>query len=348
MILKLENIKYLYPDGFEALCDVNAEIENKSFVVILGESGSGKTTLFRVITGISDPIEGSIFINDQDVTKATTSSRDLTMIFQNFVLYPHMTLYENVLTGLNGFGLSDEEQDVKTKQILTEFGLRDYLNFKPRHVSDGQKQRVAMCKALVREPSLFLMDEPLSNLDLPQRVRIKQELKQIYEKRNSTFIYITHELADAEMLSTVVWIMDRGRIVQTGTLEEIRKNPKTYKSFVLVNGGNINEFQVTYKGGYAYNQAFKMKLDKQKKDNNYTLCITNKDVVLDKNGPIKGTLLSTKITPQGFLLNAKLKDDSLLSCLISEDEEEEYEYKEGEEISFSFPESKTYLFKARN
>lgn len=343
MILELKNIKAIYSDGFVALENVSVALKNKSFVVILGSSGSGKTTLFKVITGLLDPIEGEVIINDKDVTNLLTESRDISMIFQNYVLYPHMTIYANVFMGLNGFNISNEEKDQRAKKILSEFGLRNYLNFKPRHLSDGQKQRVAMCKALVREPSIFLMDEPLSNLDLPQRVRIKKELKEIYERYDTSFVYITHELHDALMLATVVWIMERGRIIQTGTIEEIRNNPVSLKAFNLIYGGEINKTQGTLANGqltiYDTTIAF------TKNDiasGNHTIAFTYKDAFLCKEGPIEGKVLTQKITPNGILTTIAVNNTDEIS--FYSDDEEENILKVGESIRLQLKVEKLKLF----
>ncbi len=343
MILELNDIKYSYSDGYIALEKVNASVEKKSFVVLLGESGSGKTTLFKVMSGLFDPDEGSVFINGQDVTGVKTASRDLTMIFQDFVLYPHLTVYHNVMVGLNGFAMSEEEKDMRVKEILTEFGLRDYLNFKPRHLSDGQKQRICICKSLIREPSLFLMDEPLSNLDLPQREKIKRELKSTFLKYPSSFFYITHDLKDAETLSTLLWIMDKGRIIQQGTLQEIRDNPRTLKAMELVYGGDLNEYQVRFDGRFVENEAFRAPFEGKRTKKDYTLAFSSKGVDADPNGPIEGEALSLKMTSDGLLLNAKLKDGTLLWCAVDED----FEIEPGSLVRFRLKTGKAHLFQAK-
>ena len=342
MILKLKDICASYPDGFQALENVNASIETKSFVVILGESGSGKTSLLNVIAGLLDPSTGSVSINDKDVTNLLTESRDLSMIFQNYVLYPHMTVYGNVMMGLNGFAISEDEKDKLAKQILAEFGLANYLNFKPRHISDGQKQRVAMCKALVRDPQLFLMDEPLSNLDLPQRVRIKKELKDIYERYNTSFIYITHDLMDAEMLSTQVWIMDYGTIIQTGTLSEIRKNPRTLKAFQLVYGGEINMIPAKYENGNLSFLNQSIKFDSNKKGGEYTLACSYSDFFVSKDGPFEGLVSSIKVTSKGLILHVKINESEV--CCYYDDSE--VEINEGDLVRLQIKSNNIKLFKS--
>lgn len=346
MILELKDITASYPDGFTALKGVNASFDEKSFVVILGESGSGKTTLFKVITGLMDPSEGSVTINDKDVTNLLTESRDISMIFQNFVLYPHMTVYGNVIMGLNGFDLSNEEKDLRAKQILSEFGLSNYLNFKPRHISDGQKQRVAMCKALVREPSIFLMDEPLSNLDLPQRTRIKKELIDIYKRYETSFIYITHDLQDAEMLATVVWVMDHGTIVQTGTVKEIRKNPKTLKAFNLINGGEINSYKGTIKGNKLElgNQSYNVE-NPREISGDCLASFSYRDVLMDDNGPIESEIITGRVTPKGVLVTAKYLDNEL-TFYVNDDELDDDQIKEGTKLRLRIREENIKIFKS--
>ncbi len=344
MILELKDVEYSYPDGYLALEKINASVLNKSFVVVLGESGSGKTTLLKIISGLLDPDKGNVFINDENVTNVKTSSRDLTMIFQNFVLYPHLTIYHNVMIALNGFDMKDEEKDIRVKEMLTEFGLRDYLNFKPRHLSDGQKQRVCICKALIREPALFLLDEPLSNLDFPQRTKIKYELKNIFNKYNSSFIYVTHDINDAELLSTLIWVLDNGRLIQQGSIKEIKDNPKNLKVFRLINGGNINEYEVEYDGKNIFNNAFNIPYVDKKAKKQYTLAFAYNDVVVDENGCIEGEVLSLKVTPNGLIINAKLKDDTLLSCVVDSD----FEIDVGEVIRFTVKKDKIRLFNIKS
>ena len=346
MILELKDIKYTYPDGYIALENLNATIEDKSFVVVLGESGSGKTTLFKIIAGILDPDEGNVYLTDIDVTNMKTASRDLTMVFQNFPLYPHLTIYHNVMLALNGFDMSEEEKDMRVKDILTSFGLQYYLNFKPKHLSDGQKQRVCIAKALIREPSLLLLDEPLSNLDLPQKIKIKAELKDIFKKYNSTFIYISHDIKDVEELSTLVWIMNNGQIIQQGTLKELKEAPRNLKVFQLVNEGNLNEYDVEFDGKYLKNNAFSIPINEKRTKKDYILAFTYTDTYVDENGPIKGEILSIKMLPSGLYINAKLKDDTLIGSIIEDDEE--INIKEGDVVHFNVKPNRLKLFSAKS
>jgi len=310
MVVKVKNLNFTYKDGLKALSDISFEIKEKSLVVILGESGSGKTSLVKNIAGLLNPDSGRVYINGEDVTDFITASRDLTMVFQNFVLYPHMTIYENVLTALNGFDLSWEDKDIKVKNILEKFGLRNYLNFKPRHLSEGQKQRVAIARALIRKPLLFILDEPLSNLDAPQKKKIRKELKRIYESGSSTFLYVTHDVDDAEYLSTHVLLLDKGHLLQTGTINDIKNHPISLKAARLIYGGEINEID---NGDYP-------KLVKQIAPNTKTIVIPYRHIKPSENGKIKTTFRSAKIVPKGILLSLVSEEGLELYSLISDDE----------------------------
>ena len=342
MVLKINHVSFDYPDGVSALRDINLEVPNKSFVVILGESGCGKTTLLKVIAGLLDPQQGQVIINDEDVTTFTTASRDLTMLFQEFSLIPHMTVYENVLMSLNGIKLTNEEKDKLVKAILEQFGLRHYINLKPRHLSVGQKQRVAICKSLIREPQLFLMDEPLASLDLSQKFRLKIELKNIFNNVPSSFIYVTHDYLDAEYLADYLVIMDKGKIIQTGTFKEIRDNPKTIKTATLINGGNINSFEVSVVSNQLKNDDFTLKNTAKHEQNKNILIIPYKSLVLKEDGPIKGEFMSSKLVNGDQLITVKLPSGNMIYAQIQDDE---IEFKEKDIVCFDV--LSYYLFPAK-
>ena len=331
MMLKISDLSFEYPDGVKALENINLEIRDKNLIVLLGESGCGKTTLVKLICGFLDPKAGHIILNDEDITNLTTASRDLTMVFQNIVLYPHMTIYENVMTSFNGIKLSEDEKDERVKNILTQFGLRNYLNFKPRNLSLGQKQRVAICKALVRKPALFILDEPLSNVDVPQKKAILKELKQLYEKMDSSYIYVTHDIEDAEYLSTYVVLLDKGKAAQTGRINDIKDNPNSLKVANLIYNGLINCIERSDTSPLS-------KLFESKK-NSQTLCIPYKGIKIHDSGEFSGKFLSAKITPKGIQLSLRLENGDELSILV---DEEEIPYKENDIVHFDVV--KSFLF----
>jgi len=338
MVLKIDNLHVVFKNGFSALKGVNFEIPQKSFVVILGESGSGKTTLLKAIAGLVDASEGSIFINDENVTDIMPMYRDVAMVFQDFVLYPHMTIYENVLTGLNHFPLSEDKKDERVKQILIEFGLKNYLNFKPRHLSDGQKQRVAICKALVREPLLFLFDEPLANLDLPQRLAIRDELKEIFRKHQTSFVYVTHDIKEAEVLSNHIVILSEGKVIQEGHISEIRKKPVSLDAAHLIYGDELNILH-----SYEWNTPLAINFFEDhiaaniSKENDATIAIPFHEITVAKKGDFDGLITKIITTPNGVILKMKFKslNNAILQCYINSDEIMNYQINDVVEIKIN-------------
>ncbi|MFA7032004.1 MAG: ABC transporter ATP-binding protein [Bacilli bacterium] len=336
MILKIDNLRVTFKNGITALDGVNFAIPKKSFIVILGESGSGKTTLLKTIAGLIDAREGSVFINDEDVTEIMPMYRDVAIVFQDFVLYPHMTIYENVLTGLNRFPLSEEKKDERVKQILIEFGLKNYLNFKPRHLSDGQKQRVAICKALVREPSLFLFDEPLANLDLPQRLAIRNELKEIFKTHQGSFIYVTHDIKEAESLSDHIIILKDGKVVQEGQINEIRKQPVSLDVARLIYGDELNILSTREWNNKTANNFFQNIVSLN--DNlDSTIAIPYRSITIAEKGDFSGVISKINTTPNGVIFKMKFKNlnDAILQCYVNSDDAIHYQINDAVEIKIN-------------
>lgn len=337
MILKLNDISFVYPDNITAIKDVSFEVPNKSFVAILGESGCGKTTLLKIIAGLVDPQKGNVIINDEDVTNFTTASRDVTMQFQEFTLMPHLTIYENVLLSLNGIKISNEEKDQLVKSILTKFGLRNYLNFKPRHLSIGQQQRVAICKSLVREPLLFLMDEPFSNIDKFNKGRLLKELKYVYENMNSSFVFATHNHIDAEFLSTYVIVLDKSKLLQKGTFSEIKENPVNEKVTNLIYGGEINSFDLK---NDKFENIDKLMENYVKKPSKFKkIVIPYKCLSVDEEGLISGKFVTSKIVNGNQLITIELDNKKELYAYV--DESIEFEIDQIVKLSIK---GKYYLF----
>lgn len=249
IVLKDLSIKYENDIGLDNL---SLEINKDEFVCIVGKSGSGKTTLLKTIAGLIACQEGQIFIDDQDVTNLAAYSRDIAMVFQDFVLYPHMTVYENVYTPLKGYGLSREQRHELTIDVVKRFGLINYLNFKPRNLSEGQRQRVAICKALVRKPSIFLLDEPLGNLDYPNRIKIEKMLVKEHKENPGIYLYVTHDFDEVSALADRLIVMEKGKIVQDGKYQDISNFPSSLyvdqllnykkKNFLKLKGENISKY----------------------------------------------------------------------------------------------------------
>src|SRR5271168_1766260 len=203
----------------------NLDIENGSFVVFVGPSGCGKTTLLRLIAGLEDVTGGKILIDGQNVVDVPPAKRGLSMVFQSYALYPHMSVRGNIAFGLKMAGLSRAEIDRKVQAAAATLNLTPYLDRKPRDLSGGQRQRVAIGRAIVREPKAFLFDEPLSNLDAALRVQTRLEIAKLHRDLNATMIYVTHDQVEAMTLADRIVVLNGGRIEQVGTPLELYHTP---------------------------------------------------------------------------------------------------------------------------
>ena len=225
-MITLKNIKKTYPNGFTAIEHLNLTIEDGSFTVLVGPSGCGKTTMVRMIAGLEDCTEGEIWIDGANVTHADPGDRGIAMVFQNYALYPHMTVAKNISFGLKNYGYTAPEIKRITAEVLELVGLQDYANVKPGNLSGGQRQRVALARAISKSPKVFLMDGPLSNLDAKLRGNMRSELIRLHQQLKSTFIYITHDQVEAMTMGDYIAVMDKGVIMQYGTPDEIYSDPQ--------------------------------------------------------------------------------------------------------------------------
>lgn len=224
--ITINNLTYLYIDkkkntGVAAICNLNAVIENNSFSVIIGESGCGKTTLLKLLTGLLKPHEGSIYFDNNDITKLDANERNLSYISQEFALYPHLTVFDNIAYPLKISKVPSEEIRLRVNEMLQLLDLVPYQTRKPRHLSIGQRQRVALGRALVKRPSLILLDEPFSNLDEPLKKELIDLIKEIKNKLPITFIYVTHRLDEIKFVGTNVLVLHNGTIVQNDTMDKV-------------------------------------------------------------------------------------------------------------------------------
>ncbi len=223
--VELTNIRKVYPGGVEAVRDVSLTVPNGSFTVLLGPSGCGKSTLLRMIAGLETITSGVCKIGERVVNEIEPADRDIAMVFQNYALYPHMSVYENMAYGLRNRGTPKAEIDKRVREAANLLAIEEYLTRKPRALSGGQRQRVAMGRAIVREPQVFLFDEPLSNLDAKLRVTMRLEIKRLHNRLNATSIFVTHDQVEAMTLADQVVVMNAGKIEQIGAPGEVYKHP---------------------------------------------------------------------------------------------------------------------------
>lgn len=221
----LKNINKVYDNGFCAVKDFNLEIEPKEFIIFVGPSGCGKSTTLRMIAGLEEISSGELWFNDILANFLEPRERELSMVFQNYALYPNMTVYKNIAFSLEIRGVSRKETDRRVREIARLLGLEEVLDRRPRDLSGGQRQRVAIGNAIIRNPQLLLMDEPLSNLDAKLRAQMRVELIKLHEQLGNTIIYVTHDQVEAMTLGSRIVVMNEGEIQQADTPERIYTNP---------------------------------------------------------------------------------------------------------------------------
>lgn len=222
--LEIRNINKVF-DKLQAVDHVNLSVADGEFIVLLGPSGCGKSTLLRMIAGLEMPTGGDIIIGDRVVTQLRPKDRDIAMVFQNYALYPHMTIYENIAFPLRMRGWKNKQIDEKVRWAADIVEISDLFARKPREISGGQRQRCALARSLVRDPSVFLLDEPLSNLDAKLRHSAREQLREFQERVGMTAVYVTHDQTEAMALGDRIVVMDHGRIRQIGTPQEVYEQP---------------------------------------------------------------------------------------------------------------------------
>ena len=223
--LNLNNINKIYPNGVQAVFDFNLDIEDKEFIVFVGPSGCGKSTTLRMIAGLEDITSGELYIDGELMNNVNPKDRGIAMVFQSYALYPHMTVYNNMAFGLQLRRVPREEIDRRVAEAARILGLEKFLDRYPRQLSGGQNQRVALGRAIVRNAKVFLMDEPLSNLDAKLRVTMRGELTKLHRNLGSTTIYVTHDQIEAMTMASRIVVMRDGRIQQVGNPKEIYEHP---------------------------------------------------------------------------------------------------------------------------
>lgn len=252
--VSLRHVKKIYPNDVYAVNDVTFGVENKEFVVLVGPSGCGKTTTLRLIAGLETASAGDIYIGDRKVNNVPPKDRDIAMVFQNYALYPHMTVYDNMAFGLQLKKYPEEEIAARVREAAAILGLEQLLNRKPKELSGGQRQRVAVGRAIVRKPKVFLFDEPLSNLDAKLRVTMRTELRRLHIRLQSTMIYVTHDQTEAMTLGDRIVVMKDGIIQQIDTPTNVYNKPvnRFVASFIGNPPMNFVEGRIIKKDGKLY------------------------------------------------------------------------------------------------
>ncbi len=260
--VKLTNVKKVYDNKVVAVQDFNLDIADKEFVVFVGPSGCGKSTTLRMVAGLEEISEGTIEIDGVVVNDLQPKDRDVSMVFQNYALYPHLTVFENIAFPLRLRKMPQQEVFEKVSEAAEILGITEYLNRKPRALSGGQRQRVAIGRAMVRHPKVFLMDEPLSNLDAKLRNQMRAEIILLRKRIDTTFIYVTHDQTEAMTLGDRIVIMKDGFIMQVGTPDEVFDHPDNLFVAEFIGAPKMNTFKtnLVFEDGEYYVTPFGAKI----------------------------------------------------------------------------------------
>ncbi len=250
--ISIVGVSKQFPNGSRALDDVNLRIEDGQFAVLVGPSGCGKTTLLRIIAGLEKATSGIVRIGNQDVTRLPPGDRDVAMVFQNYALYPHMTVAENIRFGLEVRKTPRKEIEQRTLEAAEILGISEYLGRKPRQLSGGQRQRVAMGRAIVRRPLAFLMDEPLSNLDAQLRVSMRGELARLRTQIPTTTVYVTHDQVEAMTLGDQVTVLRDGVLQQSASPEQLFEQPANVFVATFIGSPSMNIVQASVTGDQVH------------------------------------------------------------------------------------------------
>ena len=360
--LKLEHIKKVYDKNVVAVHDFNLEIKDKEIIVFVGPSGCGKSTTLRMIAGLEDISGGTLTIGDRVVNDVEPKDRDIAMVFQNYALYPHITVYENMAFSLRLKKMDNEEVHRRVCQAAEILGITEYLARKPKNLSGGQRQRVAIGRAIVREPQVFLMDEPLSNLDAKLRNQMRAEIILLRKRIDTTFIYVTHDQTEAMTLGDRIVIMKDGYIQQVGTPQQVFETPKNLFVAGFIGSPQMNFMKaklVREGSGYAaqlhgirvpLGEEKSAKLaDKGVKDMDVILGVRPEHTMLCFGGEesIEGTLRVNEMMGSELHLHVDLDDGSTVILRIPTlelTEQQRANLVYGSKLRFNFPEKVVQLF----
>ncbi len=282
----LAGVRKVYDNGYIAVENATFEIADGELMVLVGPSGSGKSTLLRMIAGLDTISSGSITIGERVVNDISPKERDIAMVFQNYALYPHMSVYENMAFGLKLRRLSKRDTEERVRRAATMLGLEHVLDHRPRQLSGGQRQRVALGRALVREPAAFLLDEPLSNLDAQLRLQTRAEIARLHQRLGATMIYVTHDQIEAMTLGDRIVVLDGGRIQQIATPLELYRHPanRFVAGFIGSPPMNFFEGHIEDLRFIAADESFAIMLPRRIREGAIVLGIRPEHVAIGGNG----------------------------------------------------------------
>jgi len=337
--LELQNITKIYPNGTKAVNETSLNIENGEFVVFVGPSGCGKSTLLRMIAGLEDITSGEIVLDSNIINNIDPSERDVAMVFQNYALYPHMTVYNNMAYGLKNRGISKQEIENKVNDAAKLLEIDSYLTRKPSMLSGGQRQRVAMGRAIVRNPKIFLFDEPLSNLDAKLRNQMRLEIKKLQRQMGVTSIFVTHDQTEAMTLGDRIVVINNGIVEQVGTPKDIYSKPNTKFVAEFIGSPQMNLFNCKIDNGTATINNNSINLNKSITLEDASVGIRPDDIQISDIGSISCIANLVEYLGSDMIIYSSI-DDQEFSCKLSS----KIDVKAGDEFKFDIQPNLVHVF----
>ncbi len=342
--VKIQHLDKIYDGGVQAVYDFNLDIADGEFIVLVGPSGCGKSTTLRMVAGLEDITKGRLIIDGKDCTQLPPKDRDIAMVFQNYALYGHMTVYENMAFSLT---LRKEKKETIHRKVMAAaeiLDLKSQLNKKPRQLSGGQRQRVAMGRAIVRNPKVFLFDEPLSNLDAKLRGSMRREILLLHKKLNATMMYVTHDQTEALTLADRIVCMSMGRVQQIGTPIELYEQPANTFVATFIGLPPMNMFEGRVQDGKFVSELFEYPLDENQRQ--ILAPYEGREVILGvrpenitRDGQIKMQVTNNENLGMNTLVHGKVGVKNVV-CKFAE----WCSYKHGDEIEIGFDSAMMHFF----
>lgn len=354
--VELKHVNKMYGES-KAVDDFNLVIDDKEFIIFVGPSGCGKSTTLRMIAGLEEISSGDLFMDGQKMNHVSPSDRDIAMVFQNYALYPHMTVRQNIAYSLKIRGMSKEMIAEKVAEVAKLLKLEPYLDRKPGQLSGGQKQRVAMGRAMVRHPKVFLMDEPLSNLDAKLRGEMRIEIANLYQKLDATFIYVTHDQTEAMTLGTRIVVMKDGKIQQIDTPKNLFEHPANLFVAGFIGTPPMNFLDATldkerdrvYLQTNHHEQEISLAKAQEFEENgafgkNLVLGIRPNDVIISQTmtpSSLTGKVQVYEMLGEDAIVHVRL-EESRQTVIVKSPSKDSYQV--GDSVYLTFPEDRLYLF----
>lgn len=343
--VQLQHIEKIYDGGVQAVWDFNLDVQDGELIVLVGPSGCGKSTTLRMVAGLEDISSGSLIIDGKDCTRLPPKDRDISMVFQNYALYGHMTIYENMAFSLT---LRKEDKQLIHRKVMAAaeiLDLKSQLNKKPKQLSGGQRQRVAMGRAIVRNPKVFLFDEPLSNLDAKLRGSMRREIMLLHKRLNATMMYVTHDQTEALTLADRIVCMSMGHVQQIGKPIDLYERPANTFVATFIGLPPMNMFEGKIENGSFVSELFNYPLNDAHKE--LLKDYEGKEIILGvrpenivREGSIPFTVTNNENLGMNTLVHGKIGGTKIVVCKFAE----WCNYKFGDEIKLGFDEERMHFF----